>query len=383
MSKIVILKRYDRQFRIPLYNYIGQYLENKGHTFEIVYGQPDRKEGKTIKDLIQGHKWGKKVSNRYFYFGNRSVCWQPVYKYVRGADLVIVQQGSRLLINYLLILRRRFRKTPLIAFWGHGRNFQAKSQGTFSERLKASYSNHVDFWFAYNNMSKKVMEERGFPPGKIVALQNTIDTKEEGLIYDGITEIEIDHLREKLNMTVDNIAGIYCGSLYPEKQLDFLIEALHRIKKKLPEFHFIIVGDGILRSQVMEWVKGQESWIHYVGGQYGKEKLQYFRLASFQAITGLVGLNIIDSFTTLTPLITTRNRLHSPEISYLENYKNGIITDNNLDAYEEAIINYLNDKEMQDTMMRGCEIAREEYTIENMATNFLDGIGTALGIKDL
>ena len=132
----------------------------------------------------------------------------------------------------------------------------------------------------------------------------------------------------------------------------------------------------------MDLIRGQESWIHYVGAQFGKDKLKYFGLASFQAITGLVGLNIIDSFATLTPLITTRNPLHSPEISYLDNYKNGIITDDTPEAYEEGILTYLRDKSIQETMRHGCEIARKEYTIENMASNFLEGINNALGIKE-
>jgi len=382
MQKVVILKRYDRDFRIPLYDLMGEDLERRGIQFELVYGQPDRTEAKTIKDLISPHRWGKTVRNRYLYLGKRSICWQPVLRYTRGADLVIAQQGSRLLVNYLLQLKRIFRKKPKLAFWGHGMNFQAMSQKSPLERFKAFYSNYVDYWFAYNTLSKKVMADRGFPEEKIFALQNTIDSKEEGKLYDELSETEMRELREKLGIGQKDLVGIYCGSLYPEKRMDFLIESLLEIKQELPHFHFVIVGDGIIKSQLLEWIRGNESWIHYVGSQFGRDKLKYFRLASFQAITGLVGLNIIDSFVTLTPLITTKNRLHSPEITYLQNRKNGIITENTKEDFGKAIMDFVKDADLQNTMIEGCRKAREEFTIENMAKNYLEGIYTILGNSD-
>ena len=140
--------------------------------------------------------------------------------------------------------------------------------------------------------------------------------------------------------------------------------------------------DGIIKPQVLKWIEGHESWIHYVGAQYGKQKLLYFKLASFQLIPGLVGLNIIDSFVTLTPLITTQNRLHSPEISYLVNYENGIMTKNSIADYCEAIIKLVNDLHLQERMIDGCRAAREEYTIENMASNFQHGIERILEITN-
>jgi len=382
MKRIVILKRYDREFRIPLYDILGTKLKESGVQLDIIYGQPDRIEEQTIKDLISPHQWGTTVKNRYIYLGRRTVCWQPVFRYTRNADLVIAQQGSRLLINYLLQIRRFFRKKPFLAFWGHGMNFQARDQKAPLERFKAFYSNHVDYWFAYNTLSKEVLTERGYPAHKIFSLQNTIDSKEEGKIYDSITAPELTELKKNLQIKNEDVVGIYCGSLYAEKRIDFLVQTLIQVRSSIPNFHFIIVGDGILKSEVLKWIEGHESWIHYVGAQFGKQKLQYFRLASFQLIPGLVGLNIIDSFVTLTPLITTQNRLHSPEISYLVNYENGIMTKNTLEDYGEAIIKYVKDAQLQDKMIEGCRIARKEYTIENMAANFKQGVDQILEIKN-
>jgi glycosyltransferase involved in cell wall biosynthesis len=374
MKKVLILKRYDREFRKPLYDLLGAKLEAHNIRLEIIYGQPDKWEEQTIKDLIRPHKWGMFVRNRYLGNGKKAACWQPVMKYTRDADLVIVQQGNRELVNYVLMLRRIFRKRPAFTFWGHGMNFQAKSAGSLKERWKSLYSSFADHWFAYNELSRQVMTDKGFDPDRVTALQNTIETRDETATYDSISEKELDELRSKLGIGINSIVGIYCGSLYPEKRIDFLIKALLSVKSHLTDFHFLILGDGILRQQVLDMITGHESWIHYAGPKFGKNRLPYFKLASFQLIPGLVGLNIIDSFITLTPLITTENKLHSPEISYMVNYENGIMTGNSLEEYAHAIVKFVSDPHLQVTLIQGCVKAREQYTIEHMSNNYFRGI---------
>jgi hypothetical protein len=53
---------------------------------------------------------------------------------------------------------------------------------------------------------------------------------------------------------------------------------------------------------------------------------------------GLVGLVIIDNFVTQLPMFTTdnNNNIHSPEVSYLQNDVNGVMTANTLDDYVDA-----------------------------------------------
>lgn len=378
MKKVTILKRYDRKFRLPLYDLLGQRLLDAGIELKITFGDPDGQETPTIKDVITENRWGVYVKNRYIKIGNHEICWQPVWKYFKQADLIIIQQSNRLLLNYLIQLRRIFFRKPLIAFWGHGMNFQAANPNSVPEKVKAFYSNHVDYWFAYNELSADIIAQRGFSKDRIFSLQNTIDTHEERILYDAISEKELSALRSKLGIRVNDLVGIYCGSLYAHKRIEFLIKALLKIKSELNQFHFIFVGDGIMRDQLLSLIEEHRQWIHFQGAQFGKEKLKYFKLASFQMIPGLVGLNVIDSFVTVTPLITTDNKLHSPEISYLENYNNGIITENSLESYAGAVIDYAKSKSLQQKLSEGCMKARETYTIENMAANFYNGIIKAL-----
>ena len=39
-------------------------------------------------------------------------------------------------------------------------------------------------------------------------------------------------------------AYAFCGSLYHDKKLDFLVDACDRIHQQSPEFHCVVLGDG-------------------------------------------------------------------------------------------------------------------------------------------
>jgi len=90
-------------------------------------------------------------------------------------------------------------------------------------------------------------------------------------------------------------------------------------------------------------------------------------------------LNIIDSFYSQTPLITLKNSNHGPEIIYLENNYNGIMTNDNINEYIKAVLDILTDENKLNSLKYGCAESAKIYTIENMAENFYQGIIKALG----
>ena len=78
-----------------------------------------------------------------------------------------------------------------------------------------------------------------------------------------------------------------------------------------------------------------------------------------------------------TPIITTTYPYHSPEIDYLENGINGIMTNDNIDEYSKMVIDILKTKKYID-LLEGCRLSSEKYTVEAMVTNFKNGILSCL-----
>jgi len=93
---------------------------------------------------------------------------------------------------------------------------------------------------------------------------------------------------------------------------------------------------------------------------------------------GLVGLVIIDSFITQLPLFTTDNNIHSPEIAYLVNGVNGIMTANTLDDHVNAVAKVLTDDIYLRHLQKGCAVSEEKYTLDNMINHFATGIRQCL-----
>jgi len=46
--------------------------------------------------------WAHQINNRRIKMGSRELYWQPCLKHIRGANLVIVEQASKLVLNYVL-----------------------------------------------------------------------------------------------------------------------------------------------------------------------------------------------------------------------------------------------------------------------------------------
>ena len=68
---------------------------------------------------------------------------------------------------------------------------------------------------------------------------------------------------------------------------------------------------------------GDLNWVHWVGPKFGREKTDLMAISDVFLLPGRVGLAILDAFAVLT----TRLDIHCPEIEYLEEDRNVLVTD--------------------------------------------------------
>ena len=122
---------------------------------------------------------------------------------------MIVEQARKLLVNYV-ILFQNWLGIRKLAFWGHGKNFQATSRNQFAEWIKRIVSTRVHWWFAYNDMSTRIVRELGFPEERITSVQNAIDTDFLSKALLDLKPADIEKIRSELNIISQNV-GIYVG----------------------------------------------------------------------------------------------------------------------------------------------------------------------------
>jgi len=362
---VVIVQRRLTHYRTPLFEAMRESLAGRGLQLRLLVGRGTAEEEK--KRDAGSLSWAEPISTTYLAGGR--LCWQPFFRQIGRSALVVVTQENKLLQNHLLMLApRRFK----LAFWGHGANLQSAHPDGVKERFKRWTTNRVDWWFAYTQMSYDLLRECRFPDERVTVLNNAVDTSALLRELQSIDIAELSSLRESLDFGKGPV-GVFVGSLYSEKRLEFLFEAAARIRAALPDFHLLLVGDGPERSKVQAWC-ASHPWTKWVGARLGGEKVRHIALGEVMLNPGLVGLGILDAFVCGVPMFTTDCRLHSPEISYLQNGVNGVMTRDDVDAYAESVVQVLTSSQLRERLRKGCSASARDYTVENMAHNFADGI---------
>ena len=368
VKRILVVQRRLTHYRVPFFESLRGQMKAQNLELILAYGEPSLSElKKNDSGLIE---WGHNLATSYF-FGEK-ICWQPFYKLAKDADVIVITHENKLIFN--LFIQWFFPKKKVI-LWGHGENLQ-KENPDWRDAFKRITANKADWWLAYTDMSVPLIKKSGFPIERITVLNNTIDTKEFQNHLSSVSKNKILELRNQYDIAGDNI-GIFIGSLYEEKRIDFLIDSALKIREKLPDFELIIAGDGKLRAFV-EQQSFLYPWIHYVGAIKGIDKATLLSISKIMLNPGLVGLAILDSFLSYTPMITTDCGVHSPEVVYLSHMNNGIMTKNDLEEYSETIIEVLLDSSLLDKLCEGCKAAGAHYTLDNMAINFTNGVLAAL-----
>jgi len=373
MKKVTIIQRILPHYRISFFERLFEKLQARNIALQLIYGQ--EYPGTVPRTFDLDRTWSHRVNNKYIRLPGAKVIWQPCIKTLRNSDLIILEHSNQLLLNYPLVLRL-LRRNARLAYWGHGKNMQALGKKRFREIIKKWTTTRVDWWFTYTELGRDLVRGFGYPADRITVVQNSIDTRVLADAIDSVDEVVINRIKQRLGITGDNVC-IFCGGMYPDKWLDFLLRACQKIKERIPDFHMLFIGSGPEEEKVKK-AEEQFSWVHCVGPVYDGDRAPYFVMSKAALMPGLVGLGIIDSFVSGVPLFTTRNSIHSPEVQYLEDRINGIMTECSENSFASAVIGYLESSDLQLELKEGCAVSAATFTLDNMVNNYAEGIERAL-----
>ena len=366
---VVVIQRVLPHYRVAFFSRLSYYLRNRGVRLRVLFGQ--ERPGMVPKSVYPDEDWAEFVPNRYWSFSGIELVWQNGFHMLGTPDLVVVEQANRLLVNYLLLGYRALGRTRM-AYWGHGRNFQSPDEQNAKEKIKRRIIKAVDWWFAYTRLSADIVSSGGFPRERITVVENSIDTEDLKSAIEFVSPEQSRLVRERLGIGQGPVA-LFCGGMYPDKHLPFLLEAAVMVHGRIPGFSLILIGSGP-DDELVRLASERHPWIHYVGSVYGRERAVYFSVCDVMLMPGLVGLAIIDCFVASLPMITTDVPIHSPEIAYLENNINGVMSAYSLEDYVAVVVDILSDNEQLDRLREGCRASASKYTLDAMVENFATGI---------
>jgi len=374
---VTILFKNCNQYRVPFFRHLRSNLEQKGIDLRLVVG------GGLPEDLAKGDiaadslPWAEERPFKAFSIAGHTVLWQPGFDLARSSDLIITEQASKQLFNVVLSYGQRLFGTRH-AFWGHGRNFQASIEGTAGEGLKKRLTKRAHWFFAYNELSSEAAVDFGMSPDRVTSVMNSTDTEHMRDVRLALRDDTAETVRHELGIG-DGPVALYVGGIYRHKRPQFLVEAAEEIRRRIPDFEMVVIGAGS-EVETIEAAAQRHEWFHHLGARYGDERIRLASVADLQLMPGLVGLNIVDGFALGLPTITTDIDYHSPEIEYLIDGVNGIITpaDSSPADFADATTKVLRNPDQLASLRAGAEIASKELSIQDMARRFAGGIVQAL-----
>jgi glycosyltransferase involved in cell wall biosynthesis len=349
-------------YRVAFFEGLRRRLDAHGVRLRLFHGLPagPGDERDLRAGLLAELPWAEPFRERRLPFG---LVWQPVLREVWKADLVVVEGASRPLLNYLLQLGRGVGG-PLLATWGHGWNHQARRPASAGERLKLWLGRRSDVYLAYTGPVRERLIELGYDPQRVADVQNTV----EGPALEP-TPQELAALREELGLCGGERIALFCGRMYPDKQLGLLIEAARRAQARLPVLVLLLAGAGPDEGLAREAAR-RHPFVRHLGALSGRRKAAVFALARFLVAPGLLGLAVVDAFHAGLPVLTVRHPRHSPEIAYLRPGENGLLVAETPEALAGALLELAGDDALHARLQEGARRASAGLALDGMVQRF-------------
>lgn len=358
-------------YRVEFYEALSRRLADLSIEVKVVHGDPpsSRKQRRDHADL----PWGLFRPNTEIRVRGIEATWQRAWAASRSSDLIVVQQEAALLFNYVALAQRALGG-PKVAMWGHGEFSDHTRQNQTAERLKKLVTPRADWFFAYTERSAEIVRSFGMESDRITVVNNS---KAPDRVADAPISSDLAPLVEEVRERGGPV-GWMSSALDDSKRLDVLVDILDHVREALPAFEFFVLGRGADEGELFAAAETRP-WLHTVGARFGADKAAIADLAHVTIHPGLLGLHVIDSFQTRTPIVTQDGPWHSHEFDYLNDENSCVLpataTPSDLAA---AAIELLTEPDTTDRLREGCAVAAERYSLDAMVTNFADGILGAL-----
>jgi len=194
---------------------------------------------------------------------------------------------------------------------------------------------------------------------KISVIPNGIDVKE--------------YNTEKIN---SKNQMIFVGRLIFYKNIGIIIDALNKVKKKIPNIRLVIVGDGPQKSELINKVNymNLQSNVIFTGNVSDKEKINLIQQSCLLLNPSLIegfGIVVLEGFACGKPVLVSNSK---PLSDLITESKDGfILPPNDSDAWANKMIELLSNPKLADKMgQEGKQKVISQYSISQVTDSLID-----------
>lgn len=207
----------------------------------------------------------------------------------------------------------------------------------------------------------------GVPEAKIQTIYNAINLEK---MDEAFSKHHPEEIRKRFNISPEAIVIGIIARIVEDKGHAYLYEAFKSVKKKLPNSHLMIVGDGNFRPQIDDWIRRDhlEDCVTMTGFLKDiSEPLSIIDIFSLPATwrEGF-GLSIIEAMACRKPAIVTNIWALN---SLVQHNKTGIlVAPKNAELLASEILRLARDKELRESLgTNGREMVEKLFTIGPMS----------------
>jgi len=356
---VAIIQDRIPQYRVPFFTRLSLVGSEDNVDYKVYTSDLDPFEQKNV--FLQASLKNMRLRfprNLYFHYQLDEIA---------KSDIVIIEQAlHNPILLARLILDSKFKRKTL--FWGHG-GYWTKKNSALQNKILWFFVRRVSHFLVYTYGGAIRLIENGLPLDRITVLQNSIDSAAI------LGQIEVtgasDHSEwMKSNGLGSSNLGCFIGEFKKEKKLQFLFDAVRAIKLEVPDFQFVYFGYGDGLDSFKDLCK-EHGWMIFGGVANELEKAQLSLAGAIILNPGRVGLIAVESIAMSCPMVTCRlNDQHAPEIEYLSEPSTIMMTEYDVTAYANAVVQLLNNPESKKAMSQSLKELQPLYTVDVMANNF-------------
>jgi glycosyltransferase involved in cell wall biosynthesis len=372
--RLLIVQPYIPAYRVNLFTQLEERLSAFGVELRVAAPTPKGAD-RARRDHVPLGALQIQVNSKSLGIGSKTLNRRSLRTAILRFDphFVIVEQAIKNLENWEILAGPRNRSHRQVAMWGHGRTYSTH-ETAIARQAKNWLTNRSDWFFSYTKEGVTAVTRLGFNPNRITVLRNSIDTQMLRRDLESVTQDTLTAFRAEHDL-VPGRTALFLGGLDSRKGIPFLLRSAVLVAEMLPEFKLIVAGSGDMESTVSKAAMLNRAIVP-VGRVDGHRKALMLRAADALLIPEWVGLVAVDSLVAGVPIMTTTHCSHSPEFDYLSPGSTCFISPHNEIEYARAVVRQLVDEKQLSTIAKRCKVESWNYSIENMAENFANGIRT-------
>jgi len=288
-------------------------------------------------------------------------------------DCVILGGSSDFTTQFSFFISNAL-KLPVI-LWSEMFERGEGSLAKFVAPLTRFFIRNADALIVPGSRSRDFHIKRGAAPEKVFIAPNIINN-DVFFAKSSAFKRRGAQLKDDLHLG-NNMIVLFVGELNERKGVRFLLRAFTKLKSERENTTLVIIGDGELKSKLIQLVSNESlTHIIFTGWISEEEKIKYYAIADLfvlPTLSDVWGLVVNEAMACGLPIVTTTAAGCASDM-IVEGENGFIVEPQNVDALHEAMRRIVYDELREKMGVKSYEILRTRFSLDNAVNGFLDAI---------